>query len=440
MAPITRRNARVSGIPLHGPLPPATRLAVAPAPLPTSIGGLPIAAPIVAQKARRDNAATRLARSWRFRLESRGIVRLKSYNTCYQNSVQQAFMHQPPFLEWILTHNSHAREAERRFGGQRFSNGRVRRAVKSQYRKRNGKKNEDGEEKDDLGPILNPCKRNGKGCFACEMKGLAIRYWDKANPPQNPIQFANEVKRLAMLTWGRPDFPNRGQADANAFYDFCIDQMRACAPLTAAAAQAWRDECSALYDILYSCTYTCTVCNTSRRPHGSPYDGGTNLHINVEDNSGQAVPDIPAALDRYFHGDDVQVYCNTCNSTTRNRDTKELFIAPIILRLNVLIFTSWDEECEGMTKSDHATPSIPELLDLRRYQVDQSQPLRYRLSSVIAHVGQTTNSGHYVSATRGPLINMRLDDDHRRQISPAQLMGNPHAGRYACYELTYIRG
>ena len=259
MTQFTRETARQKGLPIYGPLPPPVRPAPAPAPflpfLSTRSGGLAVAPHIFHEKARRDDAASRLGRSWRFSRESRGITREDENNTCYQNSVQQAFMHQPPFLDWILTHNSAVGEAERRFGKKRLGNGRQRKVVKNKYRKRTAKKKivekektieeevepevekdtEDEEERSDGGLSVNHCKRRGKKCFACVMKALVIRYWNAKNPPVNPLQWEDEVEAMAELTWADTQFPRFGQADANNFYTHCINEMSGCGPANTAA-------------------------------------------------------------------------------------------------------------------------------------------------------------------------------------------------------------
>ena len=107
--------------------------------------------------------------------ESRGIENFG--NLCYQNAVLQTFMHQPPFLRWILTHHTET----------------------------------------------NPCPV--EDCVKCYVKQLVEDYWGEEDPTDYPISSDADPDEIAHASFSHGFFQPGQQDDSVLFYNWLLDQL-----------------------------------------------------------------------------------------------------------------------------------------------------------------------------------------------------------------------
>lgn len=89
----------------------------------------------------------------------------------------------------------------------------------------------------------------------------------------------------------------------------------------------------------------------------------------------------------------------------------------------------------------------PNILDLTQYQENAHLPLRYRLSSVISHSGEGTETagGHYIASVRGPGNRITcISDSVTETFTQAQFEASPQVAGISppakeVYVLTYLR-
>jgi uncharacterized UBP type Zn finger protein len=114
-------------------------------------------------------------RAGRSNEESRGIENVG--NICYQNSVMQTLLHQPPFLRWISTHNTTA-----------F-----------------------------LCPIVD--------CVKCYVRQLVAEYWDAEDPMYAVTYHRNDTRDINIETCNSGFFTKGAQEDAFLFYTWLLDTL-----------------------------------------------------------------------------------------------------------------------------------------------------------------------------------------------------------------------
>lgn len=123
--------------------------------------------------------------------------------------------------------------------------------------------------------------------------------------------------------------------------------------------------------------------------------------------------------------------------------------APRVLNVQLLIFDY--RPGEGFSKITHAL-HIGDRLDLTRHQENSIVPLKYQLSGVVAHSGESTATGHYVASVRSPGTHRFWsisDDAWKVRVRMGRFRANPQRNslggkgdgeKYYVYMLTYTRG
>lgn len=146
----------------------------------------------------------------------------------------------------------------------------------------------------------------------------------------------------------------------------------------------WNEEHRALYQLDNYVTLRCHACNQSR-PSPRTSSWGIAEPINPTQHSIQDV------LDHYFR-EDVTVNCSLCGAqNVPHTRVTEIEAAPQVLKVAVRIF-DFDEQWHPTKK--YQPLQIPEDLGLTQNQLNKELPLRYKLSSVIAHGGQGGHRDH----------------------------------------------
>ncbi|KAI4621429.1 uncharacterized protein J4E87_006646 [Alternaria ethzedia] len=128
---------------------------------------------------------------------------------------------------------------------------------------------------------------------------------------------------------------------------------------------------------------------------------------------------------------------------------------PQILKIKLAIFQM--KKSEKKDKKGNPQPATehkinhrmahPNILDLTQYQENAHLPLRYRLSSVISHSGEGTESagGHYIASVRGPGGRITcISDSVTETFTQDQFEASPQVAGISppakeVYVLTYLR-
>ncbi|KAF2878169.1 hypothetical protein BDV95DRAFT_663376 [Massariosphaeria phaeospora] len=391
-----------------------------------------------------DQVVSRIGKKWPRGFgssRSRGI-RGNGFN-CYQNSALQAFMHQPAFLNWIMTHNKPIPNSR--------SNG-----------------------------VINPCSANPPAyflsavpptCAACAFKVLINTYWN-LNPPSDPIPCtAPGVVGLVQIGYDSGEFQRGLQLDANDFYNLL--QIRTAVATASPQNQAvqnqavqnqpppnqpppkqpppnqappnqppqnppitWEGQYKALYHIRAPSTFVCHLCSHSR---SGPILDEPSLILHTRQNSTSLLNELLALFD-----DDLVVACTNCNvNLARQHMAYRIEAAPHILKINLNIMNGGNATGSIQWKI-RAGINVLNTLDLTHLQTHNSLPLTYKLSSVIAHEG-SGRTGHYLATCRGPKdVISSLADAQREVVTQAHLTRNPQrigtwSGDFNVHTATYIR-
>jgi ubiquitin C-terminal hydrolase len=158
------------------------------------------------------------------------------------------------------------------------------------------------------------------------------------------------------------------------------------------------------------------------------------------------------ALWRASNSHVAELKCDNC-SKVRIFERIRVAGAPEILRIKLNVVLPWDQNLGDMPKN--RTPiTIPMRIDLADLE-QKKQPLRYRLSSVLSHHGNSMFAGHWVATVHGPRHVYAINDDCCVLEQDSFLNSNPQRlhdppsnvlktsrGRPSKYEavaLTYVR-
>jgi len=166
----------------------------------------------------------------------------------------------------------------------------------------------------------------------------------------------------------------------------------------------------------------------------------------------KTTPSFNHALNSYFQSQ-IRVNCPQCTANTNQSVDSQIVAAPQILKVAMTIFTQepyGPKDKNGSRKQRNVklqhTHQHPDVLDLTTRQMHNSLPLRYRLSSVISHVGDGTTAGHYVASVRGQGGRIQaISDSDTQNFTQAQFLASPQVpsqvweGNFTVYVLTYLR-
>lgn len=168
----------------------------------------------------------------------------------------------------------------------------------------------------------------------------------------------------------------------------------------------------AIHNTLFASTIRCTSCGHTNDPHHSE-ERTISLPLRAELNGRS----IEAFVADFLHDKISDYKCEGCHRkvvvTRKVRITSPADILTLQLKR-----ANWNG---GVIKTK---VGITESLDLTKYAVDPSVPLKYELVATVAHFG-SSKFGHYVAYGRGPDGRWtQFDDASTSRISPSEAM-NP---------------
>ncbi|CAO2648438.1 Nn.00g077050.m01.CDS01 [Neocucurbitaria sp. VM-36] len=230
----------------------------------------------------RDQIAAGMDMNWlpqgnRRDLNSRGIH--NGGVLCYQSSVLQALLHQPPFLQFIWKHD------------------------------------------------CGVCR--DEDCLKCFVKQLVEEYWGP-NPTHQAIRSDDDPESIATISYeytagGR--FIEGEQEDAHDFYMWMIEALSRNPP-----NRDWLPQLQTLYRINLQESDTCPCGYISQPPMETP----TILEVGVLD----TYTNIHQAIQDALHYDMLGRYCKRCKQYRNFRRDCEIVVAPkiLIVKFRILMF------------------------------------------------------------------------------------------------------
>ncbi|OCK85305.1 cysteine proteinase [Lepidopterella palustris CBS 459.81] len=308
--------------------------------------------------------------------QARGIVNPR--NMCYRHSVIQSLLHCPLLLQWIATHAqtpmTQCQWAQPPLAG---------------------------------GPA--PAMR----CPLCELRRVCPQYWcarpSNAANATNIRQFHRSVQHLQKVvlygpTGSLPTNP-ASQGDASGFYQFMYNVFQDATPAT--VNPAWMEQAQAIFTLTIQPRLTCKNC------------GATTTQPSVDQDElilqlGNDPEHIKDLLPGFFDDTIVTRNCPTCGVSGESTQANLIDAAPEILVVH-LQRTGFNRKKGQFFKI--TTPiTFGKWLELTNYQTNRGSTLKYKLSSVICHSGNSMNEGHYITDALGPDGMFRTSDRDRWKI------------------------
>lgn len=308
---------------------------------------------------------------------------------CYWNAALQAFMHMPQFLHWIREH------------------------VQS-----------------------NNCA--AQPCVRCHMKSFVEEYWGPHGPRGRPIKADSlSLQGIKEAAFVGGAFDRDQQEDSSEAMEWLYSQ------LSEFENQIRTEQYDALFRIHNIPFEICQTCGTTSE---AVPDTNTGLMVNVRDHHNT----VDEAIQEYFENDlgsePSLCHSDVCNGADVIKDRLWVLRAtPRVLRVTLKIF-DYDMILQHAVEKNFHTLAIGEELDLTQYQECKAVPLKYNLSAVVLHLGDTAQGGHYVSSVRSegqtPFYN--IDGVDVNTILRAEFSANPQhppqcSSGFTAYVLTYIR-
>ncbi|KAH7411644.1 hypothetical protein DE146DRAFT_245373 [Phaeosphaeria sp. MPI-PUGE-AT-0046c] len=321
----------------------------------------------------RDHVASEMDFSWqplgagRPSDAARGIM--TNGVTCYQVSVLQTLLHQPPFMRWILMHNS----------------------------------------------TNLPCKINP--CIACYLKQLVAQYWDGSNPA-NPVDYNhNDPQSIDNTACNSGLFGNGEQEDAGLFYMWLLDELYHIGDNVPKAGSPygirWKPQLDALYRLTIQRLDTCIPCGYET-PGPLQHDWSVDLGVLATHT------DIQQAITHDLN-EQIQKRCQRCgqNNPAQTIRRRRIAAAPKILCCRFMIVLP--------TGKIFHTLRYPEILNLQNRQEINTLPLNYRLTGVVSHRGGGLKGGHFIASVRGRRTGQFtcINDNNKASITLPQFLANP---------------
>ena len=216
----------------------------------------------------------------------------------------------------------------------------------------------------------------------CALQELTEDYWGESNP-ENPVQAIGTLLQIANMAAQNPNFGHGTTGDAQEFLTWLSNETQ---DITEPARILQQE---ALFAIDYSdtdvecrtCHHSYTVPNTTHSEWAVEVGFMPELHW-----------DFSQILFDGFHPG-LSRTCPNCRVVRQHFTCRRIESAPQILRVCVTINGNGNN---GTFKWLNPF-NIEEHIDLTDLQCNNSLPLQYTLSSVIAHGGPGGNTEHFLT-------------------------------------------
>jgi uncharacterized UBP type Zn finger protein len=190
---------------------------------------------------------------------------------------------------------------------------------------------------------------------------------------------------------------------------------------------AWKEQFDALFMIDVDMKWQCSKCHKERDVPSDANESKNGFTSIATEASG--TDSVPLALRRYRYSIIEGLHCDKCQEDPGEiHETLYITGAPEILRLRlntvkqVMVYDKKQKKKVPVTIKHHKKVRIPETLSLasflRRNEPNMlalngsEQGPQYTLSSVISHLGEDMNHGHWAVTVRDPDKDYGINDDY----------------------------
>ena len=191
----------------------------------------------------------------------------------------------------------------------------------------------------------------------------------------------NQQDQLLTLTHFKNDFTKKNDSIISRTFFFIIESKSQCL------------NCMTM-------TYNYQSLSLLEFPLEAVYNSFKSKNYNLMNNDNKIVINLKHCFEHYresilFSGDN-QIYCNVCKRQTDNVNSNILYSMPpfLIIILN-----------RGKNKSFDCIVDFPEILNLQNYVLSPQSIYKYRLNSVICHLGSSGMFGHFIAYCRQRIKN-----------------------------------
>lgn len=328
---------------------------------------------------------------------------------CYRNSVLQAMMHLPIFINWIKTH-----QAGRGSCADTAKAGRKPSPRNSRPRRR---------------------------CIACAFKRLSEVYWEE---PRNTTNIENERRAFNRVA-NDAGWQHKSEDEQADTHDFITELVSHLAGGLGDPPQMPVDMINAMFKVEIRTRRKCMRKGCGHIHTKQHTDHEFGLSIGITDPAKNL--NISKYLDRYFQTrTDDDAKCDKCHFKSSMPRIMTIEAAPEVLIVQFKRF-----QTEMVMRRGRVTGTVIRKLesnvhfdvwlDLSKYQTDpahrEAGSLRYKLSSVVYHEGGK-DGGHYVARVTGPLGVRYVNDNSVERATLSSLI-QPRDRGFTPYVLVYTR-
>ncbi|THX04008.1 cysteine proteinase [Aureobasidium pullulans] len=247
------------------------------------------------------------------------------------------------------------------------------------------------------------CPKQGR-CVTCAMRQLLLSYHSSSGGVGSQLgALDNAIRATGKTSDPRWSAVGHTQEDSNDFLQYLLGTIEK-------AKGVQKDQFSSLFGVKHKISWSCDGCKKTH-VHSDPPNFSLSLPIPKQ----SGTVNITDCLNTYHRESNVTIRCDKCKKNSKRTRVFQLDNAPDVLPIQLMRFGFG---ARGPTKNKQHV-EYPEELDLTRWSLDTSKPLRYRLQAIVAHSG-TLKFGHYIAYVRGADGIKEISDDTIMNSSPRE--------------------
>jgi len=247
------------------------------------------------------------------------------------------------------------------------------------------------------------CPKQGR-CVTCAMRQLLLSYHSSSGGVGSQLgALDNAIRATGKTSDPRWSAVGHTQEDSNDFLQYLLGTIEK-------AKGVQKDQFSSLFGVKHKISWSCDGCKKTH-VHSDPPNFSLSLPIPKQ----SGTVNITDCLNTYHRESNVTIRCDKCKKNSKRTRVFQLDNAPDVLPIQLMRFGFG---ARGPTKNKQHV-EYPEELDLARWSLDASKPLKYRLQAIVAHSG-TLKFGHYIAYVRGADGIKEISDDTIMNSTPRE--------------------
>ncbi|GAB7352975.1 hypothetical protein MBLNU459_g3543t1 [Dothideomycetes sp. NU459] len=264
------------------------------------------------------------------------------------------------------------------------------------------------------------CNARPGRCVTCALRRLSHTYHTSGPVNRDLKALDDAIKLTGKSSDPRWRAAGQTQEDSHEFLQYLLGTIEGARGMP-------KKQFDALFRISHKISWTCSSCGKDHIRTDPP---GLSLNLPIPRQQGPAP--LSSCLDAYHKESNVTIRCEKCKKNLKRTRTFRIDSSPEVLTIQLMRFGFG---ARGPTKNkDHV--DYPETLDLSRWAVNGSAPLRYRLQAVVAHSG-SLKFGHYIACVSGADGVKEISDSDVQSVSASAL--RKPTGGFNPYILVYIK-